>query len=872
MDNGSYLGLLNNAVLLLALGVGYETLGIGRIRSRSRRHLLTGLLIGMVGIAVMLSPWQLAPGIIFDTRWVLLSLSGLFFGLVPTLIAALMTVLFRLYQGGDGAIVGSLTIVFASLIGLGWRYLQQRLAWPLDWLQLFLFSIVVEVAVLGCMLLMPQEIRWVIIYTVGPPMLMVFPIGSTLLGLMLLRQDQHRIAKRALARSQARYRTIIDSLDKVGEGLMIVGEDGRIEFMNPTMVSWFGDQTGRRCDDSVASLDPDRTYQRITPEHASGRSLYYQPLVEGGRQFETVGTEINNRDGSVSRLEVVRDVTEQKEQESRIRTLSQVVEQSPVSVVIADTEGNIRYVNSTFEKLTGYSAQEVIGLHTRLLQSGNTPMRIYRELWQTITSGRSWRGELENRKKSGELFWERAHIAPVQDEAANTQYYLAVKEDITLQKAQEDRIMQQAHFDLLTGLPNRFLSLDRLEQMIKDAERSREHVAVLFLDLDDFKKVNDSLGHEVGDRLLKQAAERLNANVRDYDTVGRLGGDEFIIILGGLAEIDRSGRVAEQMLEQFHRPFHLDGRELVLTASLGVAIYPEDGDSPAELLRNADTAMYCSKEAGRNTYHYYTESMNQGVARRLELEEQLRGALLRDEFRVLYQPQVEIASGRLIGAEALLRWNNPRLGEVSPGEFIPIAEQTGLIVGIGEYVLTRALAQLARWQRVAGRGLRMAVNISPRQFRDPQLVGFIERALRREGIEPCDLELEITEGVLMSGHSHVDQALTAMNRIGLTLAMDDFGTGYSSLSYLRRYPFDILKIDRSFIDDITLGKADRELVNATIAMAHGLGLKVVAEGVETSDQLECLRQQGCDYAQGYHFSRPVPGEQVLALMEGEQVN
>ena len=872
MDNGSYLGLLNNAVLLLALGVGYETLGIGRIRGRSRRQFLSGLLIGMVGVAVMLSPWQLAPGIIFDTRWVVLSLSGLFFGLVPTLIAALMTVLFRLYQGGDGAIVGSLTIVFSSLVGLGWRYLQQRLSWPLDWLQLYLFSIVVEVGVLGCMLLMPQEIRWVIIYTVGPPMLIVFPIGSTLLGLMLLRQDQHRTAKRALARSQARYGTIVDSLDKVGEGLMIVAEDGRIEFMNPTMVAWFGDQTGARCDDSVASLDPGRHYQRITPEGAPGRSLYYQPLVQGGRQFETVGTEINNRDGSVSWLEVVRDVTEQKEQESRVRTLSQVVEQSPVSVVIADTEGNIRYVNSTFEKITGYSAAEVADRHTRLLQSGNTPRRVYQELWQTITSGRSWRGELQNRKKSGELFWERAHIAPVQDAAGNIQYFLAVKEDITLQKAQEDRIMQQAHFDLLTGLPNRFLSLDRLEQMIKDAERSHEHVAVLFLDLDDFKKVNDSLGHEVGDRLLKQAAERLNSNVRDYDTVGRLGGDEFIVILGGLAEIDRSGRVAEQMLEQFHRPFRLDGRELVLTASLGVAIYPEDGNSPAELLRNADTAMYCSKEAGRNTYHYYTESMNQGVARRLELEEQLRGALLRDEFWVLYQPQIEIASGRLIGTEALLRWYNPRLGEVSPAEFIPIAEQTGLIVSIGEYVLTRALAQLARWQRVVGPGLRMAVNISPRQFRDPQLVGFIERALRREDIEPCDLELEITEGVLMSGHSHVDQALTAMNRIGLTLAMDDFGTGYSSLSYLRRYPFDILKIDRSFIDDINLDEADRELVNATIAMAHGLGLKVVAEGVETADQLECLRSQGCDYAQGFHFSRPIPGEQVLALMEGERVS
>lgn len=870
MDNSSYLGLLNNAVLLLALGVGYETLGIARIRSPQRRQVLTGLLIGLVAIAVMLSPWQLAPGIIFDTRWVVLSLSGLFFGFLPTLIAAVMALLFRIYHGGDGAVIGSLTILFSSLIGLGWRYLQQRLSWPLGWLQLYLFSILVEFTVIGCMLLMPQEVRWIIIYAVAPPMLIVFPLGSTLLGLMLLRQEQHRTAKRALARSQARYRTIIDSLDKVGEGLLIVSEQGRIEFMNPTMIGWFGDQTGQLCSDSISSLDRGRHYQCIAPQDATGPCLYYQPLVEDGRQFETVSTEINNRDGSVSRLEVVRDVTEQKRQESEIRTLSQVVEQSPVSVVIADTEGNIRYVNSTFEKITGYCSAEVAEKHTRILQSGNTPDRVYRDLWQTITAGRSWRGELQNRKKSGELFWERAHIAPVQDDDGEIRYFLAVKEDITLHKAQEDRIMQQAHFDLLTGLPNRFLSLDRLEQMIKEAERSNEHVAVLFLDLDDFKKVNDSLGHEVGDQLLKKAAKRLDLTVRDYDTVGRLGGDEFIVILGGLSEIDRSGRVAEQMLEQFHRPFSLDGRELVLTASLGVAIYPEDGTSPAELLRNADTAMYCSKDAGRNTYHYYTESMNQGVARRLVLEEQLRGALLRGEFRVVYQPQVEIANGRLIGAEALLRWHNPELGEVSPVEFIPIAEQTGLIVGIGEYVLVQALAQLARWQQAADRKLRMAVNVSPRQFRDPRLVSFIERTLRTEGIDPVDLELEITEGVLLSGHTHIDLALSAMNRIGLSLAMDDFGTGYSSLNYLRKYPFDILKIDRSFISDITLDESDRELVNAIIGMAHGLGLKVVAEGVESDEQLHCLRQQRCDYAQGYLFSRPITGDGVLEWLESEQ--
>ena len=339
------------------------------------------------------------------------------------------------------------------------------------------------------------------------------------------------------------------------------------------------------------------------------------------------------------------------------------------------------------------------------------------------------------------------------------------------------------------------------------------------------------------------------------------GGDEFIILLGGLSEVNDSRQAAEQVLEQFRRPFSLQGRELVLTVSLGIALYPEDGSNPAELLRNADTAMYHSKAEGRNTYHYFTDSMNQGVARRLIIEEQLRGALVRGELSVLYQPLIEIASRRMIGAEALLRWCNPLLGNVSPAEFIPIAEQTGMILPIGEYVIEEALAQLALWQQT-DLSLKVAVNISPRQFRDPQLVSFIEQTLERSGITASSLELEITEGVLMSGLRHIDRALATLNELGVEIAMDDFGTGYSSLSYLRSYPFDILKIDQSFIRDITVDDADRALVSAAIAMAHGLGLKVVAEGVETEAQLAYLVSQRCDFAQGYLFSRPVESESI----------
>ena len=586
--------------------------------------------------------------------------------------------------------------------------------------------------------------------------------------------------------------------------------------------------------------------------------------------LETINTPMFSLDGElIGILGVGRDITERKRAQGQIRLLSQAIEQSPVSVVITDSDANMEYVNSAFEQVTGYRSAEVLGQHTRMLKSDRTPVAVYQEMWRTIASGKAWQGELQNRRKNGELFWEQVHIAPVLDEAGSTCHFLAVKQDISRRKQQEERILHQAHFDALTNLPNRFLALDRLSQLVIEASRNREKVAVLFLDLDDFKKINDSMGHDIGDKLLIEAAGRLHHSVRSGDTVGRLGGDEFIILLGGLKDAADAQPVAENLLNGFRNAFNIERRELILTVSIGIAVYPDDGDCASVLLRNADSAMYHSKDQGRNTYTYFTDSMNEGVSRRLILEEQMHGALDRGEFSLCYQPQIDVGSGQINGAEALLRWHNPALGEVSPGEFIPIAEQTGLIISMGQFVMTEALRMAANWQQRREQPLIMAVNLSPRQFRDPGLVPFIEDALSRSCVPHDALELEITEGVLMSGHAYIDDALAALSRLGVGIAMDDFGTGYSSLSYLRKYPFDVLKIDRSFINDITVDLADRELVNACIAMAHVLGLKVVAEGVETRAQLELLAAQGCDFAQGYLFSRPLSAEAMTALLEAE---
>jgi len=370
--------------------------------------------------------------------------------------------------------------------------------------------------------------------------------------------------------------------------------------------------------------------------------------------------------------------------------------------------------------------------------------------------------------------------------------------------------------------------------------------------------VNDTLGHETGDKLLIEAADRLKHSVRVGDTVGRLGGDEFIVLLPSIKNNAEAKPIVENLLNRFRNSFMIDNRELTLTTSIGIAVFPDDGSNPSDILRNSDAAMYHAKDHGRNTYSYYTQAMNDSVARRLTLEEQMHGSVERGEFEVYFQPQIDMTSGRIIGTEALLRWHNPALGSISPYEFIPVAEQTGFIISLGRFVIAEALSKTSEWQQDFKRDFRIAINLSPRQFRDSELVPYIKNALQESSITGQHLELEITEGMLMSSQSSIDKALSELNRMGVGIAMDDFGTGYSSLSYLRSYPFDVLKIDKSFVMDITVDKADRELITAAIAMAHGLNLKVVAEGVETQEQLDILKRLKCDYAQGYLFGKPLP--------------
>ena len=477
---------------------------------------------------------------------------------------------------------------------------------------------------------------------------------------------------------------------------------------------------------------------------------------------------------------------------------------------------------------------------------------------KTIAQDNIVRFEYELSMPEGVIYYEaRLRLLPRKNQI------MVIIRDISEPHRSAELIRHQAHFDSLTDLPSRFLSLDRLSQILIEVQKNNEKAAVFFLDLDDFKKVNDSLGHEIGDKLLIEAAHRLQQTLKQNDTVGRLGGDEFIVLISSLNDENDALAIAERLLQAFRKPFKLAGRDLILTLSIGIAISPKDGTCSSVLLRNADTAMYQAKAMGRNTSSFFTPQMNVAMRRRFEIEEQMHGALERNEFELYYQPQIDVKTNTIVGAEALLRWHNIVLGEITPDEFIPIAEQTGLIAPIGVFVLQQALRFLNEWQSINKQNYTMAINLSPRQFRDPELVNIIKRTLHKNSISNACLELEITEGVLMNSQTSIRDALLQIDELGIKLSMDDFGTGYSSLSYLREYPFDVLKIDRSFITGITDNKADCNLVKAAIAMSHSLEIKVVAEGVETKEQLDLLNELNCDIAQGFYLSKPLPGAKLL---------
>jgi diguanylate cyclase (GGDEF)-like protein/PAS domain S-box-containing protein len=560
------------------------------------------------------------------------------------------------------------------------------------------------------------------------------------------------------------------------------------------------------------------------------------------------------------------EVRQRRANEEFLRLASQVFEATQDAIVITNDKGDILATNPAFTRISGYGAKEVVGRNVAMLHAGGQDSPGFLALTQSLTAAGHWSGEIMARRKNGNTYPGLLSISVVKDAEGKLLNIVAVFMDLTERKAEQHLIDFLSNHDALTGLPNRLLARQRFEHLKSAARREGQCVTVMCLDLDRFKSVNDSYGPQMGDKALQAVARFLNDTVREGDTVTRQGGDEFQIILQDDIKCGGTLLLAQRILAGLRTELVIDGHPIALTSSIGVAVSPTDGDSLDELVRNADTALYRAKETGRDNYAFFTERMDAEIRDKLAIQSQLRGAIARDEFEVHYQPQICLRTGQMVGAEALLRWDNPVLGKVPPNRFIPLAEEYGLVNPIGEWVLESVCAQIKVWRDQGLGQIKVAVNLSAGQFGHDSTVPFVEGTLRRFGIPPACLGLEITEGTVMGDPDKAVAALKRLKDIGVSISLDDFGTGYSSLGYLKRFPIDVLKIDKSFVDDVTTNPNDAAIALSVISLAHNLNLRVIAEGVETREQMEFLAQRGCDEMQGYYFSRPVGAEAFTTLL------
>lgn len=581
--------------------------------------------------------------------------------------------------------------------------------------------------------------------------------------------------------------------------------------------------------------------------------------------------EVSGSDEIAQMASAYNSMLDERKESNRLFTLSAAVfEHAAEAIMITSNNNVIEVVNPAFTKISGYSAEEVMGKTPAILKSGRQDDNFYKKMWNTLVENDCWEGEIWNKRKNGDIYPEYLSISVVKDSEGNITQFISMFSDITKRKKYEQNIWYQANFDQLTGLPNRKYCMERLFEEIQGAARNEAQVGLMFLDLDRFKLINDTLGHTAGDELLQLVATRLRLCLREDDIVARIGGDEFVAILPNIKNRLETERVAQKVINLLSSPFTLGQHyESVVSTSIGMTLFPQDGTCVETLLRNADTAMYQAKDEGRNTYRFYSEQMNIDVVNRMQLEQDLRRAITNHEFQLYYQPIVSLKTGIIVGAEALIRWHHPDKGLIFPDTFIGISEETGLIEPIGEWVIHQALEDLKRWHDM-GHVISVSVNVSSRQCthnRDKKLDEIVTNKLQHTNIHPDYFHIEMTESVLLGEDKAGVDMIRCLRDMGVAIHMDDFGTGYSSLSYLKRFPLDVIKIDRSFIDGVLNDKSDASLVEAVITLGHNLNLRIVGEGIESKEHYDYLKQLGCDFGQGYYMAKPLPFKQFVALLE-----
>jgi diguanylate cyclase (GGDEF)-like protein/PAS domain S-box-containing protein len=644
-------------------------------------------------------------------------------------------------------------------------------------------------------------------------------------------------------------------LAAITDGVVVVDQRGIVLYANQSAERIFerGKLPGR---DLAVPLSPASAHQDINLIRRSGigwAELRSAPITWAGQAAYVIG---------------VRDITERRNSELGLRLATAVFDSTREGLLVTDVNKRIVRINPSFTDITGYSEADVLGKNPVMIGSGRHKPEFYEAMWGSIASVGYWQGEIWNRRKSGEIYPALASVTVIKSDSGAVSNYVAVFADITSLKKSQSDLEYLAHYDPLTGLPNRLLLISNLQHAILRAQRDGKCLALLMIDLDRFKDINDSFGHLAGDELLQQVSGRLILKRREMDTICRLGGDEFTVLIEDVGKSENAARIANEIIKALSEPYKLSNAvEVRIGASVGISIFPGHGDTAELMLQQADSALYKAKTEGRGRFVYFSESLTLAARNRLDLEVRLRHAISHDELRVFYQPQVDIASGRIVGAEALVRWQSPSEGLISPARFINIAEECGLIGEIDKWVLRETCAQGQRWIAGGFMPITLAVNMSAYQLLEGDTVLSVAQVLSDTGFPATYLELELTESALMKRETEAILILNQLRALGVQLAIDDFGTGYSSLAYLKLFPLDVLKIDKRFIDDVPLHRDDMEIVTAIIAMGHSLRLKVLAEGVENKDQLAYLKTQGCDLFQGYLMSRPVPAGEFEQMLE-----
>jgi diguanylate cyclase (GGDEF)-like protein/PAS domain S-box-containing protein len=740
--------------------------------------------------------------------------------------------------------------------------------------------------------------------------ILVLPSGRDPELVILQARDITDMVRSAetLRNREERLRGIMDS---VADAIITIDEKGIVQSFNPAAVAIFGYSMSEAVGKNVSMFMPDlhkpkhdgyiskylktgkaQVIDLIDRElegiRKDGTTFFMEPSVtelrHGSHRFFTgIVRDITERKRAQEALrkahyelelrveertsELTLEIAERRKAEAGLRLAAEVIADLNEAVIIVDPKFKVTSVNPAFSEITGYPSNDIIGQRPTFYNLMKKDKDRFKKMVESLEKEGRWEGELWNKNQSGEDYAESLSVSAITDKNGKVQQYAVVVSDITKRKQDEERIRYQANYDALTGLPNRALFHDRLSQALASVSRVDRRLGLMFVDLDGFKLVNDTLGHDIGDLLLQEVSERLCGCVRDGDTVARLGGDEFTIIMPNMIKPKQAAMVADRVIDSLQKLFVLKGHEVSISGSIGVTIYPDDAETAVELLKNADSAMYLAKDQGKSCYQFFTQDINLEVQDRLVIKNNLQKALDRDEFILHYQPKLEILSNQVTGVEALMRWQNEDLGLVPPNKFIPSLEETGMIVDVGEWALRTACQKHVEWQNAGLPPIQIAVNLSARQLREPSFARKVEEILKESGVGSEGLSIEITESMLMSDSTRAVIALGELSEMGIEISMDDFGTGYSSLSYLKRFPIDTIKIDQSFVADITTDTGDAEIIKTIISMGQILNRKVVAEGVETEEQLLLLRRYNCDEIQGYFFSRPLPDKNLVDFLK-----